>query len=481
MHSTAKKVALNTIAIFAARVIDILAGILIVVLVARYLGVERFGDYAFITSLVGLIVSVTYFGLERVAIREIARSRENANESLGAVLVVRWGLSAMVVLVIAGYLSFSSPPAPIVLSVIVATASELIWASGSVFSCTFKALEKMHLETVTTFAFRMASLALIGLVTLYGGGMVMLFVAICAANIGRTLLAIHYSNSLSVRPAIKVDWPLWKRYAREAFVLGAVVVFALGTFRTGVIFLKYLRGATDVALFHSSQTVILQMQVLPMSIAMALFPTLSKLGLTAPDRLAKVSGAALKYLFVASVPFAIVLHLFSGIIITIVFGRDFSGASPVLRTMSWCIIPLFLSSLVEFVLISMNRQRDVVMAWGATFLINAVLSFLLIGSFGARGAAAAVLASFVLLTLFLFLFLESRLKGVDLLRRSAKLLLPLAVVLLFLNLYEWNGWFTRLAGAASSIAFFLAAHFLFATISLDEIRSFAKSADGHGP
>jgi len=451
-----------------------------VVLLARYLGVENFGNYAFIIALVGFIVSITYFGLERVAIREIARSKEQANERLGGVLVVRWALSGIVVLAIAGYLLLSSPPTTIVLAIIVATVSELIWASGSVFSCTFKAFEEMHLETVTTVVFRLSSLFLIGLVIWFRGGIVLLLTAICGANIVRTAVAIHYSRSLSVKPLIRVDFPLWKRYAKEAFVLGVVVVFALGTLKTGVIALKYMREVRDVALFQSSQTVVLQMQVLPMSIAMALFPMLSKLGVSDQDRLARVAGTVLKYLFVISVPIAIVLHVFSGAIITIVFGRDFSGASSVLSTMAWCIIPLFMSSLTEFILISMNRQQDVAKTWALTFVVNVPLNILLIRSYGAPGAAMAVLASFVLLTLFQCFILAVHLKIPNFLRMQTRLLPPLGMVLLFLYWFKWSGWYYQVVGAASAIVFFIAVHFMIATISLDEIRSFAKKMHSHG-
>lgn len=450
------------------------------VLLARYLGVEDFGNYAFITALVGFIVSITYFGLERVAIREIARSKEQANERLGGVLVVRWALSGIVVLAIAGYLLLSSPPTAIVLAIIVATVSELIWASGSVFSCTFKAFEEMHLETVTTVVFRLSSLFLIGLVIWFRGGIVLLLTAICGANIVRTVVAIHYSRSLSVKPLIRVDFPLWKRYAKEAFVLGVVVVFALGTLKTGVIALKYMREVRDVALFQSSQTVVLQMQVLPMSIAMALFPMLSKLGVSDQDRLARVAGTVLKYLFVISVPIAIVLHVFSGAIITIVFGRDFSGASSVLSTMAWCIIPLFMSSLTEFILISMNRQQDVAKTWALTFVVNVPLNILLIRSYGAPGAAMAVLASFVLLTLFQCFILAVHLKIPDFLRMQTRLLPSLGMVLLFLYWFKWSGWYYQIVGSASAIVFFIALHFMIATISLNEIRSFAKKIHSHG-
>lgn len=450
------------------------------VLLARYLGVENFGNYAFIVALVGFIVSITYFGLERVAIREIARSKEQANERLGGVLIVRWALSGIVVLAIAGYLLLSSPPTTIVLAIIVATVSELIWASGSVFSCTFKAFEEMHLETVTTVVFRLSSLFLIGLVIWFRGGIVLLLTAICGANIVRTAVAIHFSRSLSVKPLIRVDFPLWKRYAKEAFVLGVVVVFALGTLKTGVIALKYMREVRDVALFQSSQTVVLQMQVLPMSIAMALFPMLSKLGVSDQDRLARVAGTVLKYLFVISVPIAIVLHVFSGAIITIVFGRDFSGASSVLSTMAWCIIPLFMSSLTEFILISMNRQQDVAKTWALTFVVNVPLNILLIRSYGAPGAAMAVLASFVLLTLFQCFILAVHLKIPGFLRMQTRLLPPLGMVLLFLYWFKRSGWYYQVVGAASAIVFFIAVHFMIATISLDEIRSFAKKMHSHG-
>jgi O-antigen/teichoic acid export membrane protein len=480
VQTTAKRVTFNTIAFFFARVIDILAGILIVVMVARYLGVKDFGDFAFITALVGFLVSVTYFGLERVAIREIARDKAQADTSLGAILVVRWFLSGLVILAIAGYILLSSLSSRIALATIVATASELVWASGSVFSCTFKAFEKMHLETMTTFVFRMASIALIGLVIYFHGNFVLLFAAICAANVLRTVTAIYFSRTLSVRPKITVNYRLWKLYAKEAFILGAVVILALGTLKTGIIALKFMRDTKEVALFQSAQTIVLQMQVLPLSIAMALFPLLSQLSVSSRERLGRVSGAALKYLFIASVPFAIILFVFSDTIIRIIFGADFAGASSVLGIMSWCVIPLFMSSIMEFVLISLNRQDDVAKAWGISFIVNAVLNYLLIGPFGARGAAIAVLLSFILLTGIQYVFLTSRVEHVAFSRTFSRLLSPLGIVFLFLYLFEVHGLVSQIVGAASAIVLFFGALFTMAMISLSELKSFASTMGGPG-
>lgn len=478
MTSNTKRVALNTIAFFFARVIDVLAGILTVVLIARYLGVQEFGDYAFITTLVGFLVSITYFGLERVAIREIARNRENADETLGGILVVRWALSFLVIIVMAGYLLLSSLPGPFIAAMIIATVSELIWASGSVFSCTFKAFEKMHLETATTFVFRLTSLALIGAVVYFRGAMILLFGAACIANIIRSVLAIYYSRTLSVKPLVKVNYSLWKTYTAEAFILGIVVVLALGTLKMGVVALKYLRDTKDVALFQSAQAVVLQMQLLPLSITMALFPMLSQLSVSSRDKLARVSSAALKYLFIASVPLAVIFYVFSSTIIGIIFGPDFAAASPVLSIMAWCIIPLFMSSLTEFILISMNRQQDVAKAWGLAFIVNAALNFFLIRIFGVKGAAIAVLVSFVLLSLFQYLFLSYRLEDMAFLKTmAARLFWPLALVIIFLSWFRMNGFYYQLLGAASAIVLFFAALFIVATISLSELKSFHKKLD----
>ena len=154
--------------------------------------------------------------------------------------------------------------------------------------------------------------------------------------------------------------------------------------------------------------------------------------------------------------------------------------SAVLSTMAWCIIPLFMSSLIEFILISMNRQQDVAKTWALTFVVNVPLNILLIRSYGASGAAMAVLASFVLLTLVQCVILAVHLKIPNFFRMMTRLFPPLAMVLLFLYWFQWNGWYRQVAGAVSAIAFFIAAHFMIATISLEEIRSFAKKMHSQG-
>ncbi len=403
-----RKVRANSAAIFLSRIVDVLAGLASTILTARYLGVSLFGEFAFVTALVGFLVSATYFGLERIAIRELARNRDEAGESLGAILIVRWALSVLSIAAIGVFIAFSFGTPHIVYATVIASVSELVWASGSVFMGTFRAFERMEFETLTTFLFRIANLAFIAIVILLDLGFLALFAAIAASNIVRTVSVMYISNTKFVRPVMRLDYAKCKFYIKEAYTLGLVVIFAVGSLKAGHMAIKYFRDAADVALYQAPQAIVMQMQILPVSISIAFFPALSKMGAGGAGRVGDLCARAMKYLFLAGLVISVATFFLSGWIIWLIFGAGFEGASKVLSLLAWTQVPLFLSTLMEFALISIDRQADVVKAWAVAFTLNAVMTIALVPAWGALGAALAMLASFTLLSAILYHFLARR-------------------------------------------------------------------------
>src|SRR3990167_5432397 len=85
----AARVVKNSFFILAARGIQILSSFFILVAVAKYLTVQGYGDYSFVTALVSSVMALTYFGIQRIIIREISRDRTKARQYLGSAILMR--------------------------------------------------------------------------------------------------------------------------------------------------------------------------------------------------------------------------------------------------------------------------------------------------------------------------------------------------------------------------------------------------------
>lgn len=95
-----KRILQNSGWFFFGRIAQKAIGFVFSIFIVRYLGPTRYGKLSYILSFVGLLNSFTKLGLPGVAIREIVRSKEDANEILGTTLFLR-SIGAIFLLIIA--------------------------------------------------------------------------------------------------------------------------------------------------------------------------------------------------------------------------------------------------------------------------------------------------------------------------------------------------------------------------------------------
>ncbi|MBU0520227.1 oligosaccharide flippase family protein, partial [bacterium] len=79
----------NAIFSVIARGIDVGVTFILAVVLARYLGPEGMGEYAYIIAFVAVFVPLIDLGLDHILIREIAHNKESAKTYVGAALLLK--------------------------------------------------------------------------------------------------------------------------------------------------------------------------------------------------------------------------------------------------------------------------------------------------------------------------------------------------------------------------------------------------------
>lgn len=145
------KVVRNSSFLFASRLIDMVAAVLMNVIMARALGVASFGQYSFISAYVVSIAMISHFGLDNLATCDIARHPDRASRYLGAVIAARWIMSVLATLLIFAGLPFIDLKHQFLPALSLLTASELIGGFVAIQLAVFRAKEQMQYEIYITF------------------------------------------------------------------------------------------------------------------------------------------------------------------------------------------------------------------------------------------------------------------------------------------------------------------------------------------
>lgn len=392
------RIAKNTIFSLLTIAIDICVSLLSISLIARYLGVNSFGEYIFVITFVEFLCSLFYTGLELVLVREVSKKKEEAAIKFGAALLARWIMLGMAVLVIISLTIVINVPIIVKLAIVIATISRITFSTGNLFIAVFKAFERMEYETLVSLVYRLSFLVTVLTIIFLKLGFIPLFVGFVFTNFARTFLLKSIVKKKFFKPQLKVtDFNMSKYFLKESFILGLAVITFFGIARIDILLLKLLRSAEEVGIFNASYTLTLSLQFLPMSFVGAIFPILSRYSASSTESLIIAYKKALRFVLFFAIPLSAIVFFLSEDIINILYGNEFKPAVIPLKILILGSIFSFLNALFDHALIATNNQKLVTVSSALCFFVNIILDLLLIPKYGYIGACIGTVGAYVVL------------------------------------------------------------------------------------
>lgn len=400
------EIARNSVFILLAKGINIFSSFFILIAVVRYLPVAQYGEYSFIIAYVSSVMALAYFGIQQVAVREIARDRANAARHIGIALQLRTVLSVVAAVLLLVSMRFMKLSSLAVAGMTIAVVSEFFLSLSMLSRAVFQAFEKMIYDPMVSIIYCILLSAGMIVAIVLDWGLLGLLGAAAVANVAQFLVSAGIFSSRFVRPSFDFDRSVFRTYLKDAAVIGVGIFFYQNLFRINVLMLKWLGKIEDVAYFQIAHNFIMQLQVLPFAFVTAVFPVLSRLLNDDPAGMRDAYQRIFRYMLILSFFVSLFIFGFSREIIETVFGSKYSRSAAALMIVSWAVAPLSLDMLMNSMLIAMNKQRYAVIYAGVTLFLNLLFAVLLIPSHGFIAASWLALSSYVLLLMFSLYFVS---------------------------------------------------------------------------
>lgn len=392
---TFRRLSLNSFWLLAARVGAQALAIVFTLLIARALGKEAFGSFAFVSAVVFIGNVLTTFGLDTLIIRETARERDSIDETVGetmaAALMVQLALSFLFILIVwlgAGRWVAQSPDEVVALRIAVISLAPL--AFSTVYSAALRGYERM--ATYAVFSVFVAAVSAVGALLLYrrGGALVEAAWVMVIAQFGGAAVAFLLYRSrapdrvkgsrLPSRRALRRVW-------RGGLSLAALMILAVLYQRLGVIMLSMLDTDAATGLYSAAARVMEALKMLPAAVFGALLPMMAAGRQSNNQSVHRLAVAGL-------VGFACILAalcaLFARPIVLLLFGAEFDGAIWPLRVMSLSLPLTILTFALSFNLVIQTEERVAALALALTLAVSAILTGVLISRWSLIGAAVAL-------------------------------------------------------------------------------------------
>jgi O-antigen/teichoic acid export membrane protein len=371
----------------------VLVGLISTPLMVRHLGVDDFGRYITVSSLIFIVGGLTELGLSNVALREYtlrepAERRRLIQNVVGmrTVLTVAGVALATLFALGVGYTDV------MVLGTLVAGAG--LVATNLQYTYTVPLSASLRLGWVAALdLIRQVVIAVLIIALVIAGASLLPFFAVALAS-GVVSLAVTVwlvRRDVPLRPAR--DYGQWWRLLRDTLPYAAATAVAILYFRIAVILMSLIASPAETGYFSAAFRIIEIVSAIPWLLITSAFPVMVRAARDDQDRLRYALQRLFEVALIAGVWMALVIWMGAPFAIDVIGGDRFEPATDALRALGFAMIGTFLVATWGLALLSLHRHTALLLANAAAVAIGTVATLVLEPSLGAEGAAIATAAA----------------------------------------------------------------------------------------
>lgn len=384
-----QKLALNMGSVVIGRVVSVAVGFLSIALLTRHLGPEGYGEYRIVLTLTGIGAIFADLGLQLVILREIADPERHDGRILGAGLTLRLVTTALVMLIVALATRFLPYAEPVLLGVLVAAPYYVLYQCCQMLQGVFEKHLRQGRQMLAETAGGLTMLACVWLAMLLDAGVVAMVAGLLAGGVVQFALVWLFAARLEpMRPIIDLD--RWRRLLRAGLPIAGSKIALMAILRGDILILSVLGTATAVGLYGVPSKMFEILSHLASMFGGMLMPMLlAALASGDPRATGRTVAGALDAMLVFGAGVVICFAAFGAELLDLVAGDAFVEAHLALVLIGVAIAANAAAQIFRFLLLAMDRQRQIMRIDLIAFGIALVAYLILVPLFSYPGAALA--------------------------------------------------------------------------------------------
>jgi O-antigen/teichoic acid export membrane protein len=395
-----RKYALNTTWILIEKSARILSGLLVGILVARFLGPEQFGILGYALNLAAVFTIVATAGMDGILTRELVLRKEDTNTLMGSALAIRIAGALLAIVVATTYSAMRDSDFQ-TLIVLVVSAS-MLFQSFTIIDLYFSANVQGKFNAINQ------------VITLTISSIIKILLIWFQASL------IYFSSMLLVESIISVAIQLYffkkssfklriadARYKECVYLLKASFPFVLSGFimlvylKMDFVLIKRFLSLTELGNYNAAVRISEASYFISAAVSGAVLPGL--LNNIDNKELFKERFTQLMSLLLWIGIFIIIgAFLLGDIVITFLYKEKYNLAPGVFKIHILTVVPAYLGTLWSAWILAQNKQKLFIYFYIVIFIVSVSLQLYFIPRYGIDGAAWAVVCT-QLLSLLLFL------------------------------------------------------------------------------
>lgn len=462
-------VAVATGAQLGARGVHLVLNVASTLIVIRYLSADAFGEYVIVLTTILLAGLVAEFGFPKLAVREMVRHPDDRDGILGTVMALRAALAVLAVGLSQLVLLAVGASGEAHLAGLIASASLLFDVAFTMIVITHVEM-RQHIEALLRLLMEIVEVIVLVLLVGADAPLPALFVApVAGAAFGAVGARLVARRRFSVRPRIirAHAGPL----LREAASIGPGVIIAVAYLKSDSLLLAARRSPTDVAIYGAAVQPIEYLFLSSAVVIGVVFPILARaFAEHRSDSFRAAYRVGCELLVGAGLLIPILVAIAGAPMVDLAYGGKYPEALTPLIILSAAFVLMVANAWRSFVLLAAGEQVTTLRYDLAALVVALISGWLLVGPYGAEGAAIGVLVTAAFVTVASSLAVR-RLLHLRLDPRSTLIAVLAAGGAIALGKGVAAAGTPQLLAAAAAAALYLIVVALFARPSLSELTT----------
>jgi O-antigen/teichoic acid export membrane protein len=392
-HQGFRKYFSNTSWLFAEQILRIIAGLLVGIYVARYLGPEKFGLFSYALAFVALFASIAKLGLDGIIVRDLVNAPGKRDLYLGTAfwLKVIGAMLAGAGIVVAVAIAENDHTTKLYIGII---ASGLIFQSFEVVDFYFQSRVLSKYVSIC----KISQLILSSLLKLYFVAInadLFWFVLVSVIDQASLAAALAYAYSKQKLGAFYIQFD--KTIAKELLISAKPLIISglMVSVYSSIdrVIIKEMLGVREVGLYAAATGLTAALYFVPMLIANSLFPAILNAKQQSEDIYNRRLSLLYKYILSIGLFVCLFVSVFATPIISLLYGQKFAESANVLQIYIWNFLIICFSAIFGKWLLSENLQHLMPRFALVAIVVNVIGCLALIPLWSIKGAALAALAA----------------------------------------------------------------------------------------
>ena len=410
-----RPLAVNALSMVTSNVVIRGTTFLLYVLVARYLGVDAFGQLALGLALAHSFRLIPSSGMQSQLVRSVARRPQESASLFYNYSAVVFAMALATLLAQAVFVWCIGYSAATTQIVMLLALGVVPFCMSRVCESVLQAWERMHLIAIAQTSINLVQL--VGALELVLAGYGIQAIGILIVS-GLTLLAaVGALIVLAVMkwPRVRFDLSAAGSILRESATFFGIALVQAARAGMIVALLSIFADERAVGLFSAARQLLVPMTLLFESIALSVFPVFCKQSVM--QDVGRVAEFVIELLLALSLPAVVLLTFYANGLLTLIYGSpDFSVAVPVAQILAWILIAKPLSAILGQVLMAGSRERVNLRIVTVSAVVMLLVGPPLINGFGVQGAALTALVSLAVNVVYHYVAAAALVGGISLRR-----------------------------------------------------------------